>query len=758
MRGRRSSIVYGNGTTTAYTYDEISLRLTRIHTTRTSDGAAVQDLRYVYDAVGNIVEVDDLAQQSVFFANAQVSPRQRYTYDALYQLATAEGREHTSQGHAVSSELTPGVLPDTNDPAALRAWTETYSYDAVGNLVEVQHVAAGGNWTRAYVYDAAGNRLLSNAAPGDPAGGPYSHAYAYDAHGNMTAMPHLAAIDWDYADRMQHADLGGGGDVWFVYDSAGNRVRKVRVNQAGTQSEERVYLGGVELYRERQGGVVQRERQSLHVADDSGRVCLVETLTVDGGTPVAAAANVSRYQYGNHLGSASLELDGAANTISYEEYHPFGTSAYRAVDSAIAVSAKRYRYTGKERDEETGLDLMGARYYASWLGRWTAGDPIGLGDGVNRYAYVRGRPTALRDPSGTLGVGPEAPNGNVIDPVRGGYEFNAPEGESFRVQIAGTDEVQRASQVIIFDDRPVVGRPQPAAKRKVSTPSSGGPAEESQAVTDYYRSVWEGFESYGVGAGEHVGAIASGVRDVYYDVTTHHEGIAVGAWVKAQAVGAAVWGDAKSVVFDGYGGTFAALSDGDFSGAAGSYGQGAGAAWRLAGLALGASGTGAAIGNWGRRLIGPRSVAPSGGAGATASTTSRSGTTSAAGGGGPGNVAIDANTAIRAIEAGESAAVDAALAGRTPVIPIQAVKEFLVKGDVNALRGFLSSRGGRVAAGASDEAAAALQGQATALGRSLKPKDARVAASAQKEGVPLITRDTKLRKFLNAIGIGGESF
>jgi len=65
------------------------------------------------------------------------------------------------------------------------------------------------------------------------------------------------------------------------------------------------------------------------------------------------------------------------------------------------VSAKRYRYIGKERDEETGLYHLGARYYASWLGRWTAVDPIGLGDGVNRYAYSRGNPVGLRDPSGT---------------------------------------------------------------------------------------------------------------------------------------------------------------------------------------------------------------------------------------------------------------------------------------------------------------------------------------------------------------------
>jgi len=53
-----------------------------------------------------------------------------------------------------------------------------------------------------------------------------------------------------------------------------------------------------------------------------------------------------------------------------------------------------------ERDEETGLALHGARYYAAWLGRWTAGDPIGLGDGVNRYAYAGNRPVGSNDTTG----------------------------------------------------------------------------------------------------------------------------------------------------------------------------------------------------------------------------------------------------------------------------------------------------------------------------------------------------------------------
>ena len=316
----------------------------------------------------------------------------------------------------------------------MRRYTELYTYDEVGNILRIEHDAQSSpsaDWTRGYAYATDGNRLLSNSVPGDDPddSGTYSATYTYDDHGNMLSMPHLGAIDWDHADRMQHADLGGGGDVWFVYDGAGGRVRKVWVNQNGTLTRERIYLGDYEVWREHSGSpeAVQEERETLHVADDTGRVALVETLTVDGGVEVTSPANVARYQYGNQLGTVALELDDAANVISYEEYAPYGSSTYRAVDSGIEVSAKRYRYIGKERDEETGLDHMGARYYAPWLGRWTAADPIGLGDGVNRYAYVHGNPVGLVDPSGMAAGNPES-----FNPA----EYNLPYEEDIRAAIS----------------------------------------------------------------------------------------------------------------------------------------------------------------------------------------------------------------------------------------------------------------------------------------------------------------------------------
>jgi RHS repeat-associated protein len=82
----------------------------------------------------------------------------------------------------------------------------------------------------------------------------------------------------------------------------------------------------------------------------------------------------------------------------------------------VDVSARRYRYVGLERDDETGLYAMGARYYAAWLGRWTSADPLGIGaDGPGVYNYTRGSPVVYVDPGGmkeehshgrTEGLGP----------------------------------------------------------------------------------------------------------------------------------------------------------------------------------------------------------------------------------------------------------------------------------------------------------------------------------------------------------------
>ena len=67
-----------------------------------------------------------------------------------------------------------------------------------------------------------------------------------------------------------------------------------------------------------------------------------------------------RYQYDNHLGSASLELDAYANIISYKEYHPFGTTSYRSGRTETETSQKRYKYVIGIL-KRVGIDINDAR-------------------------------------------------------------------------------------------------------------------------------------------------------------------------------------------------------------------------------------------------------------------------------------------------------------------------------------------------------------------------------------------------------------
>ena len=231
-RGLRTSVSFGNGATSLFTYDDRTGIVVRIQTTRRSDGTQLQDLNYTYDAARNIVQVTDAAQQTNFFAGNVTTGTQLFTYDAIYRLVSATGREQPGQvGYALGPNGYPeaplATIPHRNDLQALLPYTENYTYDAVDNLLSTVHTAAGSNWTRTQTYTTGGNRLDRASMPGDPAAGPFSGIYEYDAAGNMIEMPNLTAMTWDHAGRLISGSLGGGGTCYFTYDAAGRRVRKI---------------------------------------------------------------------------------------------------------------------------------------------------------------------------------------------------------------------------------------------------------------------------------------------------------------------------------------------------------------------------------------------------------------------------------------------------------------------------------------------------------------------------------------------------
>ncbi|MGC4065031.1 MAG: RHS repeat-associated core domain-containing protein [Polyangiaceae bacterium] len=502
---------------TRYTYDPETFRLQTLITVRAGTGVVLQSLHYTYDPVGNIVEILDNGAPVPIYASAHAQAHGRYEYDALYRLTAAEGREHPGQ-QMDATDAKPGelpiALPGPNDTSGLVGYVETYEYDAVGNIRRMHHQPDGYTaWERRYLYanmpesgaTVRSNRLLATSNPGD-VDGVYSARYAYadgtdpsdptnnaGLHGSMTRMPHLPSIQWNYADRMQSCTqtVGpNGGTVYFTYDASGQRVRKVY--EHGQYREERIYLGGYEVYRRLNSGTLDVHRTTLHAMDDQRRVAMVENTIVD---PKVSAGRRWRFQLDNHLGTATLEVDHEGNVISYEEYHPYGTSAVKVQRSGAGFSQKRYRYTGKERDEETGLYYHGARYYAPWLGRWTAADPLGVAQpgkaDLNVYAYVRGRPLYAIDLTGMEDSLPDPAQFATFD------EFAAaapsPYGTAYLME--RWESVHGANSVAPTQSDFLDGAPQESEPNKSKVASDAAESSEgsnlagSSAVTAYESSV-----------------------------------------------------------------------------------------------------------------------------------------------------------------------------------------------------------------------------------------------------------------------------
>jgi RHS repeat-associated protein len=403
-KAQREVIAFGNGARTHYTYDPLTFRLIHLKTTRATHHELLQDLSYTYDPIGNITSITDHAQQTVYFGNQVVSASNDYVYDAIYRLMEAQGREHI--GLLARPELDWNDEPRMNqtlpgDGQAMRRYKEDYRYDEVGNILELIHHAVNGGWRRHYDYSESNNRLRRTRV------GQLEEHYSYDANGNMARMPHLPMISWDFKNQLhttreQVVNRGEGQRTFYVYNSSGLRVRKISERPDGSKAHERVYVGDFEIYREYSRNTVTLERETLHVMDDKRRIALVETKTVDiKSQPDHLPQVLIRYQFTNHLDSSCLELDEEAAIISYEEYYPYGSTSYQAVRKRVEAGPKRYRFTGQERDEETGFYYNVARYYIPWLGRWTAPDPKGLKASSNLFAYCSDNPITLRDPNGT---------------------------------------------------------------------------------------------------------------------------------------------------------------------------------------------------------------------------------------------------------------------------------------------------------------------------------------------------------------------
>jgi RHS repeat-associated protein len=264
---------------------------------------------------------------------------------------------------------------------------QNLGYDSLNRLVS----AAGGNGSNGYTYDSVGNRLSQNTA-GSPATFSYTarsnqlaswnaggspQAVSYTKAGNISALAGTI-FAYNQANRLATVTVSGNPAAQYTYDGFGHRLVRVGAITAAT-----FYQYG-------------RDGHLLEETDGQGNP-LADYIYLEG-LPVATLSPATGQLYflhGDRLGTPQLATDAEQNTVWLANYGPFAEMS--TVPSGIV---QNLRLPGQEFDIETGFYHNGFRDYVPGWGRYLESDPIGLGGGMNTYAYVEGNPLRLADPMG----------------------------------------------------------------------------------------------------------------------------------------------------------------------------------------------------------------------------------------------------------------------------------------------------------------------------------------------------------------------
>ncbi len=265
---------------------------------------------------------------------------------------------------------------------SLKHFNQAFAYDGMNRL---QTASDDGGWTRNFGYDAFGNMwatgtgIATTTTPGSNVynGNNQNGAVPYDAAGNQSVVNGNALI-YDAENRLaQETDGVSHATETYSYDGDGRRV-----------------------FRASSTGVL-----NVYVYDAMG------TLAAEYSNTAQSSPCVTCYVSVDHLGSTRAVTDANGKLVSLHDYLPFGeeiqanqtgrTNLWGPGNDSIAQ-----RFTGKERDRESGLDYFGARYYSSALGRWTSPDEPFADQhpedpqSWNMYGYVRNNPLRSIDPDG----------------------------------------------------------------------------------------------------------------------------------------------------------------------------------------------------------------------------------------------------------------------------------------------------------------------------------------------------------------------
>jgi RHS repeat-associated protein len=280
--------------------------------------------------------------------------------------AITNNRDNTRSQSFAYDSLNRISTANTTSTTGATCWDEAFGYDSWGNLLTIGRITG---------YACSNEELLNaSATPQNRVSG-----NTYDTAGDLTSIPAIATYTFNAENQLTSA-----AGVTYTYDGDGKRVKK---------SSGKLYWFGM--------GSDPLDETDL--AGNTNNTSFNEYIFF-GGKRIArrdSSSNVT-YYFSDHLGTARIVANSSGAPVDDSDFYPFGGE--RVYTNS---GPQNYKFTGKERDSESGLDNFGARYDSSQYCRFMTPDSHAIDSQriadpqrLNLYAYARNNPLLYVDPDG----------------------------------------------------------------------------------------------------------------------------------------------------------------------------------------------------------------------------------------------------------------------------------------------------------------------------------------------------------------------
>ena len=449
-------IQYGNGLTSDIAYDEVR-RWTVARSLRDENNDYLQDISYHYDNVGNITQIE---QDAPPYDNMGGEYMVTYTYDNQYRLIDAAQRNSFVGNYDYTMAYSPSGVVDTkyspetgtditfgytqgynnsafysHQPQMAYSSTEEdimmFRWDWNGQLTHIgrpyteqfrRHVwneagqlaaVFGNEYCGYYAYDAKGNRAykLTGSVVEDQHNAGYPSYTAYFDNATMYVNPYMVVTPQGYTKHYYNGSqriASRLGNYWELEDPSVDAEDELATADSLWQNTTTIIepshqdMEGDYQYIQADGsnlpivsyGPYISSIRGFHAEDILWGVFSGSCRADDDGMTDDGVF----YYHPDHLGSTTWITSDRGQVVQYLHYMPFGELWE---SQQVSEYDERFKFTGKERDTETGYDYFGARYYLSLLGIWLSPDPfIDKNVGISSYAFCSWNPINRLDPNG----------------------------------------------------------------------------------------------------------------------------------------------------------------------------------------------------------------------------------------------------------------------------------------------------------------------------------------------------------------------